>query len=89
MKRASKSDRKNYAHLRRLLARSQRSRSTCEADGPDLVAILDFLDNAGDEEGEAGDKDGKDDEEDEVVESEAAGPATGSEPDSEADSAEK
>ena len=29
-----------------------------------MVAILDFLDNAGDEEGEAGDKDGGVDEED-------------------------
>ena len=75
--------------MRRLLARPERSGSTLEAEGPDLVAILDFLDNAGDEEGDAGEEDGGDDEEDEEAESEAAGPATGSEPDSEADSAEK
>jgi hypothetical protein len=75
--------------LRRLLARSKCSRSTLEAEGLDLVTILDFLGKAGDEEGDGGDEDGEDDEEDEEVESGAAGPAAGSEPDSEADSAEK
>ena len=74
--------------MRRLLARSERSGSTFEAEGPDLVAILDFLDNVGDEEDDEGEEDGKDDEEDEEAESEAVGPAFGSEPASEADSAE-
>ena len=71
--------------MRRLLARSKCSRSTLEAEGLDLVTILDFLDKAGDEEDDEGDKD---DEEDVEVESGAVGPAAGSGPDSEADSAE-
>ena len=71
-----------------LLARSKCSRSTFEAEGLDLVAIRDFLGDAGDDEGDEGDEDGDDDEGGEEVESEAAGAAAGSEPDSEADSAE-
>ena len=75
--------------MRRLLARSERSGSTFEAEGPDLVPILDFLDNVSDEEDDEGKEDGKDGKEDEEAESEVVGPAAGSEPDSGPDSAEE
>ena len=52
------------------------------------MVILDFLEKAVDEEDDEDGKDGEDDEEDEDVESEAAGPAAGSEPDSGPDFAE-
>ena len=54
-----------------------------------MVAIRDFLGDAGDDEGDEGDEDGDDDEGGEEVESEAAGPTFAAKPDSEADSAEK
>ena len=74
--------------MRRLLARSQHSGSTFEADGPDFEAILDVLDNAGGDEADGGEKEVDVDEKDVEVESAAAGAAFGSEPDSEADFAE-
>ena len=59
------------------------------ADGPDFEANLDVLGNTGAEEADGGEKVDEVDDKDEVEVTAAAGATTGSEPDSEADSAEK
>ena len=60
-----------------------------EADGPDLEANLELLGNAGGEEADEGEKEVDVDEEEVEAVTGAAGASTGSEPASEADSAEK